>query len=223
MSLKFEIRGSEKNAKLWSDGMSQNQKTMALAATAAYRDAGDAAKLGARTNIASAGFSKKWQNALRMAVYPKAPAASLRPAIQVWHKIPYSNVFETGAHITPEQNLLWLPVTGLPTSANRERITPITFERLTGQDLTYFRDPNTGTPVLGVQIKTNAKGPTKLSLTRLRRGANGKTGVLNTVPVFVGIRSVDIPRKFAIGKVMDDVAGSIPGRYVHYMKEATGG
>ena len=43
---------------------------MARAATAAVREAAEMAKSAGRANIATAGFSRKWQNALRARIFP---------------------------------------------------------------------------------------------------------------------------------------------------------
>ena len=75
------------------------QKPIAKAATAAMKDAGDVAKRTGRSSIASAGFSRKWQNALRVNIYP-AQGDSMRPAAFIFHKIRYAGVFEEGAVIS---------------------------------------------------------------------------------------------------------------------------
>jgi uncharacterized protein DUF6441 len=81
---------------------------MAQAATAAMRETALAAKEAARANIASAGFSGKWQNALRANVYP-AQGTSLEPAALIFEKIRYSEIFQTGGTIAGNP-LLWLPI-----------------------------------------------------------------------------------------------------------------
>src|SRR3954470_15419731 len=88
------------------------QRPIAKAATAAVREAGDIAKRNGRANIAAAGFSRKWQNALRVNVYPQH-GDSLRPAAFIYHKIRYAGVFEEGAVIRG-QPLLWLPLPTVP-------------------------------------------------------------------------------------------------------------
>src|SRR6476660_1747564 len=65
------------------------QAPIATAATAAMKDAGDVAKRVGRSSIAAAGFSRKWQNALRVNIYP-AQGESLRPAAFIFHKIRYA-------------------------------------------------------------------------------------------------------------------------------------
>src|SRR5207253_846581 len=74
------------------------QRPIAKAATAAVREAGEIAKRNGRASIAAAGFSRKWQNALRVNVYPPQ-GDSMRPAAFLFHKIRYAGVFEEGAVI----------------------------------------------------------------------------------------------------------------------------
>jgi hypothetical protein len=52
----------------------------------AVREAGEIAKQNGRASIATAGFSRKWQNAFRVNIYPPQ-GDSLRPAVFVFQKI----------------------------------------------------------------------------------------------------------------------------------------
>ena len=79
----------------FAKAMEDAQRPIAKAATAAIREAGDIAKRNGRASIAAAGFSQKWQNALRVNIYPPQ-GDSLRPAAFVYHKIRYAGVFEDG-------------------------------------------------------------------------------------------------------------------------------
>jgi hypothetical protein len=74
------------------------EQPIAKAATAAVREAAELAKAEGRVSIAAAGFSRKWQNALRARLYPPN-RDSLRPAALIYHKVPYARVFEEGALI----------------------------------------------------------------------------------------------------------------------------
>jgi hypothetical protein len=67
------------------------QRPIARAATAAIREAGEIAKRDGRASIAAAGFSRKWQNALRVNFYPPQ-GDSMRPAAFIFHKIRYAGV-----------------------------------------------------------------------------------------------------------------------------------
>src|SRR5262245_61158321 len=105
------------------------QRPIAKAATAAVREAGEIAKQNGRGSIAAAGFSRKWQNALRVNIYP-AQGDSLRPAAFIYHKIRYAAVFEEGA-IIGGQPLLWLPLSTVPLRRGRP-MTPSQYARAIG-------------------------------------------------------------------------------------------
>lgn len=214
--LKYEVGtsiGNRDAAYRWSRNLTEDQQEIAKAWTAAYRAGGELAKVRGRLAIGAAGFSRKWQNALRVNVYPPKQD-SLRPAIYMYHKIPYAGVFNDGDTIRGGQGagFMWLPVVGLPPSVNVNN-----FEARTGQKLIPFRNPKSGNLVLGVSIKVKKVGPTKLSLTRLRRGESGKVGVTETVPVFVGIRQVHIGQKFDLDAVMSSVESELPGLFIRNM------
>jgi hypothetical protein len=64
MTLRFTLSDI---AKRFVDTITREiQRPIAKAATAAIREAGEIAKRDGRASIAAAGFSRKWQNALRV-------------------------------------------------------------------------------------------------------------------------------------------------------------
>src|SRR6185369_14975452 len=87
----------------WSSSAS---KDLATAATTAVAEAGAQALKNGRASIAAAGFSRKWQNALRLDVFPKG-GVSVNAAAVLRHTIPYAGIFETGGTI---EGPLWLPI-----------------------------------------------------------------------------------------------------------------
>jgi len=93
------------------------QRPIAKAATATIREAGKIAKRDGRASIAAAGFSRKWQNALRVNIYPPR-GDSMRPAAFIFHKIRYAGVFEEGA-VIGGQPFLWLPLPTVPLRRGR--------------------------------------------------------------------------------------------------------
>src|SRR5947207_10708332 len=97
MSLRFAFSDV---AKAFVDTIvKEMQRPIAKAATAAIREAGEIAKRDGRASIAAAGFSRKWQNALRVNIYPPR-GDSMRPAAFIFDKIRYAGVFEEGAVIS---------------------------------------------------------------------------------------------------------------------------
>ena len=78
--------------------ITDGERPIAKAATAAVRETAEMAKSAGRASIAGAGFSRKWQNALRAKIYPPN-RDSMRAAALIYHKVPYAEVFEDGAVI----------------------------------------------------------------------------------------------------------------------------
>src|SRR4051812_18715685 len=93
------------------------------------RDAGEIAKRDGRASIAASGFSRKWQNALRVNIYPPQ-GDTMRPAAFIYHKIRYAGVFEEGA-VIGGQPLLWLPLSTVPLRRGRP-MTPSQYARSIG-------------------------------------------------------------------------------------------
>ena len=73
------------------------EEPIARAATRAIEEAGGEIKQDARAQIGAAGFSRRWQNALRVDHYPRGGETSVNAAAHIWHRIPYAGVFEEGA------------------------------------------------------------------------------------------------------------------------------
>jgi len=73
----------------------------------AVQDAADLAVKEGRANIATAGFSSRWQKALTSRFYPNKDEGD--PAALIFHRIPFAGVFERGITISGRP-LLWLPI-----------------------------------------------------------------------------------------------------------------
>lgn len=172
------------------------------ASTTIINDAGREAVLAARVSIAAAGFSAKWQNALRGRLYPGAGKTSVNAAYFIWHKIPYAYVFERGLHILGKP-LLWIPLPSTPKMFGRKHVSP---KLLIGMGVKLFTINRPGkAPLLATRIKTNRA---KVSTRGILRGTSGKVGSIRAVPLFVGIRSVDIKRRFGIMAAVEKAKAS---------------
>lgn len=181
-------------------------------------------KRDGRADIAAAGFSKKWQNALRVNLYPEK-GKSMEPAVFVWHKIPYAGIFEDGG-VVRGNPMLWLPLSGTPRYIGRQKMTPERYAQTVG-DLISFPS-KTGTPLLGARVRLSgnrlaearAGGTPKLSLSLLRRQGNyGGRGVLWTVPLFFGVSAANIPDKFSIREVCERVSDRLPALFAANFKD----
>jgi hypothetical protein len=190
-------------------------RPVADAATTAVRVAGGRLKVEGRASIAAAGFSKRWQNAFRVQAFPKGNKTSINAAAFAWHKIGYAGVFETGATILGKP-LMWLPASDIPKKIGREKMTPQLYEARVGP-LSYAKSPK-GTPMLVARARVgrNAK---KVSLAALRRGTTGAKGVVRSVPVFIGVKRVTIPKKFTIAAVAERIVADLPALYAQNFRD----
>lgn len=188
-----------------------------MAATGAIRDAANLLKTEGRANIASAGFSKKWQNAWRVNVYP-ATGFSIEAAAYAWHNIPYSLVFETGQTIRARAGKLWLPLDTVPKQGRRRA----SAKQLAGRGVNMFTISRPGkNPLLATKLR-GADGAFRnsraISLSKLRRGAQGKRGIVQSVPLFVGVDSVTIRKRFDLEGVRMRVEARLGELYYSNLK-----
>jgi hypothetical protein len=175
------------------------QRPIAKAATGAVREAGEIAKQNGRASIAAAGFSRKWQNALRVNIYPPQ-GDSLRPAAFIFHKIRYAGVFEEGA-VIGGQPLLWLPLPTVPFRRGRP-MTPAQYAKSIGPLVTVQRP---GRPPLLFPRYRPAK----------RRR---KSGSQERKPLYVGLSSVEIAKRFDIKGAARNAAAQLPALFEKHLK-----
>jgi hypothetical protein len=198
--------------------LTEGEKPMARAATSAVREAAELAKAGGRASIAAAGFSKKWQNALRANVYPRG-RDSIRAAALIYHKVPYAQVFEEGAVIHGKP-YLWLPLPNAPFGSGGKRIPPSKFRAQTGSPLYTIRRPGKP-PMLGAHVRmTAARASKAISLSLLRRGRNpGGRGAVQLVPLYVGVDAVSLRKRFAIIDAIQRAAAQLPELYLKHFRD----
>lgn len=142
---------------------------MATAATGAVREAAEDIKVEGRQDIAAAGFSGRWQNALRVEDYPKGKTVSMGAAALIHHKIPYAEVFESGAMIRGKP-LLWLPLSSTKKMLGREKMTPKLYEAKIGP-LTFVKRSNGKAPLLFGGASNLAQSISDIRIAGLRRRA----------------------------------------------------
>lgn len=187
-------------------------KPIASAATGAVKDAAAQIKTQGRAAIASGGFGQKWQNALRVEVYPKA-GTSANAAALAHHKIPYAGVFETGATIAGKP-LLWIPISGTPARISGQRFTPRIFRALIGP-LVSIKTRN-GRPLLAAPI--SGRPTSKVTVARLRRGTRGQGNNIALQPVFVGVPAAQIRKRFDLQAVFERAQQGLADGYLRNLK-----
>ena len=185
---------------------------IAAAATGAVRDAAAQIKTEGRAAIAAGGFGPKWQNALRVEVYP-ARGASANAAALAHHKIPYAGVFETGAQIAGKP-LLWIPISGTPARVSGQRFTPKSFRQLIGP-LVLIKSRK-GQPLLAAPI--SGRPTSKISVARLRRGSQGLGRNITLQPVFIGLPAVQLRQRFNLEAVFARAAAGLADGYLRNLK-----
>jgi hypothetical protein len=176
------------------------EKPIARAATAAMRDTGEIAKRGGRSSIAAAGFSRKWQNALRVNIYP-AQGTSVRPAAFIFHKIRYAGVFEEGAAISGKP-LLWLPLSTVPVRRGRPML-PSEYARSVG-------------PLVSVQRP--GRPPLLFAKHQVKRRRRRAAESLGRKPLYVGLSAVEIGKRFDVRGAAVQAANQLPGLYEKHLR-----
>ncbi|TGQ69515.1 hypothetical protein EN829_015055 [Mesorhizobium sp. M00.F.Ca.ET.186.01.1.1] len=189
---------------------------IALAGTEAIAEAADIVKREGRQDIASAGFSKRWQNALRVNLYPKR-GVSMSAAAVIYHKIRYAGVFEEGATISG-QPLLWLPLPDAPKGRGGARLRPSEYRARIGHPLYSIKRPGKP-PLLGANIRvTKARAQKGISLSQLKRGRNpGGKGEVRLVPLYVGVPRVNIRDRFSIRQITERAAAKLGDLYLKHL------
>ena len=198
MAIRFSLSDV---AKEFTDAVVNGIQTpLAQAATAAVREAGEIAKSNGRASIAAAGFSRKWQNALRVNIYPPQ-GDSLRPAAFIFHKIRYAGVFEDGA-VIGGQPFLWLPLPTVPLRRGRP-MTPAQYVKSIG-------------PLVSVQRPGRA--PLLFPKYRPARRRRGRMSSKERKPLYVGLSSVAIAKRFNIKGAAQNAAAQLPSLFEKHLR-----
>lgn len=213
MSLRLTFRALKGE---FEEAVNELNRPIAEAATAAMKEAAEIAKTEARASIAAAGFSRRWQNTLRVEVYPKRDV-STNPAALIYHRIPYADVFETGATIRGNPRL-WLPLPSAPKRISRQRPTPKRIGQLAPDGLQFVKRPG-GNPLLAVKVRVSrtkaAEREQKLTAPQIRRGSRSGRGIVKSVPVFVGLKTVEIGKRFNVRGAVENARDRLASLYVN--------
>lgn len=190
----------------FTKGMQAFYQPIAKAATIAVTEAGQIALTTGRAAIAAGGLSSKWQNAYRLTVYPKGGTPSVDTAAWLFHKIPYANIFQTGG-VVAGKPLLFIPLTGVPATIGRNKMTPDNYTKLIGP-LVAVNLPGHRPLLFGSSSVGKTGRPGKPTLKKL-----GKAGTL--VPLFVGIPQINIKKRFDLDATAAAAASRLGALYTN--------
>ena len=177
------------------------------AVTAATREAGDNLKIAWRAQITGAGLGARLARTIRSEQFPKGKP-SLNAAALVWSKAPVIvGAHDTGPLIRP-RNGFWLAI---PTPAAGRglrggRITPGEWERRTGLRLRFVYR-RTRASLLVAEGRLNTRGRAVASRSKTGRG-------LATVPIFLLVPQVKLPKRLDLAPDADRAHNAVPGLIV---------
>lgn len=173
------------------------------AVTAAMGQAGLGLKAAWRSQITGAGLGQRLANTIRNQTYPKA-GASLNAAALVWSQAPVIiGAHEKGALIRGRNGFcLAIPLPAAGKAARGARITPAEWEKKTGLRLRLV-PRRTGPSLLVAEARVSARGLAKVSKSKTGRG-------LATVPVFILVPQVKLPKRLDLMKDAEAVLQDLP-------------
>lgn len=207
--------------------MERNRQIIAEAGTAAIRDVAAKVKREGRAEIGRAGFSRRFQNALRVRVFPPE-GVSIDAAVFVKHASDYAGIFETGGTITGSP-FLWLPLPAAPLKIGRQRVTPKLYSQRIGP-LHSIKRPGKP-PLLAAYVVGSPGAGKRATIGQLRRGATARRRVLRgrgtgvslvSLPLFVGIRAVSIRKRFGLTAIFDRARASLAPSFLRRLREFNG-
>ncbi len=195
----------------WVKATTEYERIIAKGATQAMRKIGKLAVDAGRQAISAAGFSAKFSRTLRAINKPKSGYV-LNPSVYIHSTINYADIFETGKTIVGHP-FLWLPLPSVPPFKGRPHMTPRQYIQNVGPLVTMRRPGKL--PLLGAVVRGAPKAQPFgrfASRAKLRKGIAGR-GVTQTIPLFVAVASVVIPKKFDVKGAIENAAEDIAAAY----------
>ena len=192
------------------------QKDIAKAATAAVKEADAIVKKDSASALSSAGFSSRSSRAMRSVITPKT-GDSINVSADFFLRPAFLNIFETGGTIQGKP-LLWLPLDTVPLGAGGKRLTPRQYIDRIGP-LHSVRGAKT--PLLvGKGSRSQILRATSKAV-RFRKRAGLQQGTVN-VPMFVGVPSVNIRKKFDLAAIVARTRAKLGELYLKNVKANDG-
>jgi len=198
----------------WQRASTEWERIVAKAASRGLRATlGDAVRAG-RAEIANAGFGSGFQRTLQGKMLSGSKEV-LNPLAWIHSTANFADVFETGKTISG--NLLWIPLPNVPQwpgASPPRQLTPRKFVQLTGAKLFTIKRPGKN-PILAVKNEGGiAIAPGAFGLRR-RRGRQRREQP-RIIPLFVGVPTTTIPKRFDVHKAIEDAVNANLQR--HYLE-----
>ena len=177
------------------------------AVSTATRAAGTSLRDAWRAQITQAGLGTRLARTIRSEQFPKG-RPSLSAAAMVWTKAPtIVSAHDTGPLIR-SRNGFWLtiPTPAAGRSRRGGRISPGEWERRTGLRLRFVYRPR-GPSLLVAEGRLNKSGRAVASRSKTGRG-------MTTVPIFLLVPQVKLPKRLDLARDTDRAQGALPGMIV---------
>jgi hypothetical protein len=207
MKANFKVNNQE-----WIGTKAQIEQLTAAAVTAEIRAAGKKAVDAANAQIHGAGFaSRKWE--IKAKFLPAPAGKPLEPAVWLHSTTNFEEVFTEGATIQAvKSSWLWLPMPSVPLwpGDSTRQMSPKKYIEAIGPLVLMWRKgrpPMLGAPVTGsLRPQPFGRFVTKA---RLKKGKLGR-GPATIIPLFVGVPSVTIEKKFDVEGAVEKAAEAFP-------------
>lgn len=178
------------------------------AVSAAMREAGTGLKTTWRAQITGAGLGSRLARTIRSAQYPTG-RPSLNAAALVWSKAPVIvGAHDTGPLIRSKAGFwLAIPLEAAGRGLRGGRITPFEWERRRGLRLRFVYRRRGPSLLVADRARINTRGQAVASRAKTGRG-------LTTVPIFLLVPQVKLPKRLDLDRDADRALDSVPGLIV---------
>jgi len=198
------------NVEQFEREMAQEYLKGEKAVTRTMRGASDALKTRWRGQVTGAGLGRKLGNSIRGQHYPKG-TESMNAAALVWTKAPKIIAAHDAGPLIRAKGGRWLAIPTEAAGSGRggARIDPRDWERRRGIGLRFVPLRRGTAMLVADDARLNARG-----LAMAKRGKRRRDGILSgaqTVPVFILLRQVKLPRRLNLDRDAVAVANAIPG------------
>ena len=183
------------------------------AVTSAMAEATDGLKAELRGQIVGAGLGERLARTWRSKLYPPNEP-SLKPAGFLWSKAPdLVSLYEEGAIIRSRHGLFLaipLPAAG-KTADGRKKITPLGWERRTGQRLRFVYRRRGVSLLVADNVRLDSRGKAAPGAVRRKGAVYTRLAGRTTVPVFVLVPQIAVRKRLDVAGAADRWGARLPG------------